>query len=75
MQEQLLLPAEVRGTQSAKDAGLGAESVQLLPSFLHLLRAPSELSCSFFHPRSIMIGCLRFRCMRSDTRQCFDKES
>ena len=43
MQEKLVLPEAVRGTQAAKDAGLGGESVQLLPSFLHLLRAAAAL--------------------------------
>ncbi|CAE7030829.1 unnamed protein product [Symbiodinium sp. CCMP2592] len=47
MQEKLLLPEAVRGTQAAKDAGLGGESVQLLPSFLHLLRELKRRGRSF----------------------------
>ena len=38
MEQQLQLPPNLRSSQLAKLAGLG-DTVQLLPSFLHLLRA------------------------------------
>ena len=39
LQQRLLLPEGVVGTTAASDAGL-ENAVQLLPSFLHLLRRP-----------------------------------
>eukprot|EP00438_Fugacium_kawagutii_P010738 Skav218254 [mRNA] locus=scaffold2035:83097:97463:- [translate_table: standard] len=38
LQERLMLPESVQGSQIANDAGLTGAAVQLLPSFLHFLR-------------------------------------
>eukprot|EP00435_Cladocopium_sp_Y103_P066626 s218_g28.t3 len=42
LQNRLMLPESVHGSQVAKDAGLTGEAVQLLPSFLHFLRCFAE---------------------------------
>lgn len=47
MQEKLLLPEDVRGSNQAADAGLTSEAVQLLPSFLHFLRELKRQGRSF----------------------------
>lgn len=43
----LMLPEEVRGSEQALAAGLTGSSVQLLPSFLHMLRELKRMGRSF----------------------------
>eukprot|EP00930_Biecheleria_cincta_P096133 TRINITY_DN88000_c0_g1_i1.p1 TRINITY_DN88000_c0_g1~~TRINITY_DN88000_c0_g1_i1.p1 ORF type:complete len:742 (+),score=130.60 TRINITY_DN88000_c0_g1_i1:40-2265(+) len=47
LEQQLLLPEDVRGTDKAIAAGLVGDYVQLLPAFLHLLRELKRSGRSF----------------------------